>query len=279
MDFHTIESCLQGELRSDLVLLDDGGQFRGIQCARFHEGLETALGEGIAFRLDGRGRDRQRVARLQVRVRDAAHVPQLQEDAAALGVDGVGDLLPAGHVRFVVDARGPGVTLALWRDLGGLGDDQAGAGALGIVFGRQFGGHVARLGAAAGERRHDDAVLQLHRTQLHGLEEVTVKMGIGIGVGHADPFLLAFDGMNCVDLATDHGGGGSVPEKVHSLEGNAQPCRRSLRLCWPAMFSVKSAPARAPGGSAHPGAQRGWPRPTGVHGPGRRSHVWLPRRA
>ncbi len=50
-------------------------------------------------------------------VRDAAHVPQLAEDLAALGVHGVGDGPPAGDLRGRVDARRarPAVRLRVMR--------------------------------------------------------------------------------------------------------------------------------------------------------------------
>ena len=56
-------------------------------------------------------------------VRDAAHVPQLAEDLAALGVHGVGDGPPAGDLRRRVDAlrARPAVRLSVGRRGGGGG--------------------------------------------------------------------------------------------------------------------------------------------------------------
>ncbi len=59
------------------------------------------------------------------RVGDAAHVPQLQEDAAAGGVHGVGDVLPASHLFFRPDARGVGIAHALRAHGRGFAQDQA----------------------------------------------------------------------------------------------------------------------------------------------------------
>eukprot|EP01022_Parablepharisma_sp_SALTPOND_P021765 TRINITY_DN435_c1_g1_i1.p1 TRINITY_DN435_c1_g1~~TRINITY_DN435_c1_g1_i1.p1 ORF type:complete len:1304 (+),score=494.29 TRINITY_DN435_c1_g1_i1:15351-19262(+) len=186
VDLDTVEAGLDGQLRRRLVLRNDARQFGQFQRARGDEGLEAGFGEGIAFRLDGRRGDRQGVLRLQVGMGDAADVPQLQEDVAALGMHGVGHLLPGGDLGLVVDAGGEGIALALRRDLGGLGDDEAGAGALGVVLGSQFAGNVAGLRAAAGQRGHDDTILQLDGAQLYGFEQVAALAGDG----HVYPFLV-----------------------------------------------------------------------------------------
>ena len=46
-------------------------------------------------------------------VRDAAHMPQLHDDLAALGVHGVGHLLPAGELLRRIEAGHVGIALAL----------------------------------------------------------------------------------------------------------------------------------------------------------------------
>jgi len=87
----------------------------------------------------------------QAHMRDPAHVPQLQCDLAAGGVDRVGDGLPAGDLGLAVDARRVQVALAERIDLGGLGDDQAGAGTLAVVLDGQRRGHAAFDGPVASE--------------------------------------------------------------------------------------------------------------------------------
>ncbi|EIJ48216.1 hypothetical protein GWL_24580 [Herbaspirillum sp. GW103] len=47
------------------------------------------------------------------------------------------------------------------------------------------------------------------------------------GVGHADPFLLALLGMNCVDLTTDRSCVAVFRGRINSLDGNRRLCRRS----------------------------------------------------
>ena len=102
----------------------------------------------------------KRAVLLKVGVRDAADMPELKEDPAALRMDGIGHLLPPRHLSFAVDAGRIGVALALTRDLGRLADDQAGGRALPVIFGVEFIRGVVLVGAAAGQRRHDDAVGQ-----------------------------------------------------------------------------------------------------------------------
>ena len=125
--------------------------------------LVVADGQGAGG--DGLG------AVVEQRVAGAAAVPDLQEDAAAGLVYGVGDFFPAGNLGGVVDAGFvPEGGVAL-DGHGGFGDQQAGTGALGIVGGHQVAGDVAVFGAAAGERRHQDAVGEQQGAGLQRLEE------------------------------------------------------------------------------------------------------------
>ena len=103
---------------------------------------------------------------------DPAHVPELGEHDAPLGVDGIGYLLPACHLLGAVDARRPGVALAQGIYLGAFADDEAGPGTLGVV-GRHHGvGHVPGLaGAGAGHGGHDDAVGKVQLAEAKGAEQ------------------------------------------------------------------------------------------------------------
>ncbi len=70
-----------------------------------------------AFRQQRR-RHRGGAARLQRHVRDPADMPQLGVDATAGSVHGIGHPAPALHLIRAMDARGPGIALALRADLG-----------------------------------------------------------------------------------------------------------------------------------------------------------------
>ena len=100
-------------------------------------------------------------------------MPQLAEDEAAFGVDGIGDLLPGGHLVGGVDAWHVVEAIGGVGDQGGFGDEQRAGrrGALGVVGYHHFGGDVSVGGAVARHGRHGDAVLEEEISQLEGREE------------------------------------------------------------------------------------------------------------
>ena len=63
-------------------------------------------------------------------MRDAPGVPDLQEDFAAFGVNGVSHLAPALDLIGAVETRAADDSVALVGDLRAFGDDQPGARAL-----------------------------------------------------------------------------------------------------------------------------------------------------
>ncbi|MEJ1969713.1 MAG: hypothetical protein WDN03_13925 [Rhizomicrobium sp.] len=99
-------------------------------------------------------------------------MPELQEDMAAFLVDGVHDGLPAFGLFVGPDARRVGIADAHRLDRGGLGHDQAGAGALGVIFDGERRRHAAAFQrAGARQRRHPDAIGQGERAHLDGVEQ------------------------------------------------------------------------------------------------------------
>lgn len=169
VELDPVEAGVEGVACGLGIVGDDLPDFLHCQCARRRvldhlaaAGLRSAalgIDEDLhAFGHQRRGGHRGGVARLQRGVRDPADVPELGEDAPAGGVHRVGDLAPAGDLLGAVDARCPGVALALPADLGAFGNNQAGAGALAVVLGHQRGGDFATGGAGTGHRRHDDAI-------------------------------------------------------------------------------------------------------------------------
>src|SRR5215469_6592092 len=99
-------------------------------------------------------------------MRNAADVPKLEEYPAAGRVHGRGDAFPAGDLLGAVNTRSARIADPLRRYLRRLGDDQSGAGALGIVGGIKRPGRIAWAGPIAGHRRHHYAIGQLKRTEL-----------------------------------------------------------------------------------------------------------------
>jgi hypothetical protein len=91
-------------------------------------------------------------------MRNPTHMPELYEDSPAVGMHGIGDLAPAGNLLRGIQARGVLVTLGLGGHLRGLGDDQAGGGALSVVSRGQFARHKAGARTVARQGAHHDAV-------------------------------------------------------------------------------------------------------------------------
>ncbi len=90
--------------------------------------------------------------------------------SSLVGMHAVGDAAPAVELLDAVQARNVRIPLALLVDRGGLGDDQARAGALGVAGGHQRGGD--RVGrAVARQWRHDHPVGKLQRTHLDRIEQ------------------------------------------------------------------------------------------------------------
>ena len=75
-------------------------------------------------------------------MRNAAHVPQLHEEQSALPAHCVGCLARRRLLMAVDDARGD-VALPARPGLGRFGNDQAGAGALAVILGRNARRQIA----------------------------------------------------------------------------------------------------------------------------------------
>ncbi|MNE63855.1 hypothetical protein D3C80_1592310 [compost metagenome] len=75
-------------------------------------------------------------------------------------MDGIGHCAPAVNLRLCVDPGGVLIALALPGNLRGFADQQACAGALAVISGRELAGDKALTGAVTCQRRQDDAVRQ-----------------------------------------------------------------------------------------------------------------------
>lgn len=111
------------------------GLTRGCHCAGGH-GLQAVVHIGVGH---------------------SPGVIELQSDSALFGVDGIGDCPPALHLYFVVDPRlvDEGHRLA---HLGGLADDEACLGPLGVVLGHQSRRDRQWVAPHSRHRGHDDPV-------------------------------------------------------------------------------------------------------------------------
>ena len=109
---------------------------------------------------------------MQIDMADPSDMPELHEDAAAPGVNGIRDFSPARNLLCRVDAGGVLIALRLLGHLGRLCDDEAGTRALGVIERTELGRYVAGTGAAASYRRHRDAILEGERADLDRGEEI-----------------------------------------------------------------------------------------------------------
>ncbi|MCY1409546.1 hypothetical protein D9M71_248980 [compost metagenome] len=170
MDLHTVETGGLGIFGTDAVGLDDVGDLFGFQGARHRIVTQRTQQADVAPGGDGAGGHRGFAVQV-ARVGNAAHVPQLQDDLAAVGVHRLGDIAPALHLLVGPDAGAVRIADAQGRDRGGFADDQPGGRALGVVLGHQRVGHTAFVRAAAGQGSHDDAVGEFQVADLDRVEE------------------------------------------------------------------------------------------------------------
>ncbi len=147
------------------------GKLVELQRAGLRNVDEAVVDERLGLGPDRRGRHGRGAVLLQVDVRDAADMPELQEYPPALGVHGGRDLAPAVDLSLGVDAGRVLVTLSLLRDLRGLGNQQAGRRALAVILRGEIAWNEARASAIARQGRHDDTIGEGQRAESIGLKQ------------------------------------------------------------------------------------------------------------
>jgi hypothetical protein len=154
------------------------------QRARLVEGLQAGgVGEDLAGGADRARRHRLDARRLDVAAADAPGMHELQHDQPAVRVHRVGDAAPGSDLFRRRDAGLAAIGLADDARPSPLGDDQAGAGTLGVVRNHLVAGHAVGMGAVARHRRHHDAVAELEIAQPQGLHQSHQRTRIfGAGV-------------------------------------------------------------------------------------------------
>ncbi|MCY1444752.1 hypothetical protein D9M71_612380 [compost metagenome] len=106
-------------------------------------------------------------------------MPQLRDDLAAFGVNGVDDFLPASQRGFAIKMRDVRVAVgSLVPDRGAFGDDQAHAsgGATTVVL-DHFGIGDATRRERTGHRRHDHAGWQFEGAEVERFEQGFYRHG------------------------------------------------------------------------------------------------------
>ena len=164
MDLNAIEAGALRVFGGAAELLDDQRDLARFEGARSDEGLLRADEGDVA------GGDRE-LAVEEEGIGDAADVPDLLEDAAAVSVDGGGDGLPGFHLLLRPDAGDLRVADGHGADGGAFGDDEASGGALSVVLHHDGRGDIVRGAAQAGKRRHDDAAGEIEVAYLDGVEK------------------------------------------------------------------------------------------------------------
>ncbi len=170
MNLDTVGAGLNGAARRMAEVGDGPAHFLGRQRARRGHVLHPCRGEHLPVHGNRGGCYGLTMMRRIVGMRHTPGVHDLDEDTATLVVHGGGYLLPARDMRWAVDAGRREVALAVIGRLSAFGDDQADAGALGIIFGGQFSRRAVELGAAAGHRGHDQTVWQSVASDTDGRE-------------------------------------------------------------------------------------------------------------
>lgn len=171
VDLDAVEAGGERVLRALPVSLDHQRDLGGLQRPR-RLVLDHLAVRRHALELGGdrnrRRRHRQRTVRLERGVRDAADVPELQEDQAALGVHRIDHLAPARDLGLAVDAGDAGIAEAGGDHRRGFRDQQAAfCRALRVIFRVHRPRRQTRPRRPhPRQRRHHDTVLQLVGTDL-----------------------------------------------------------------------------------------------------------------
>src|SRR4051812_13918330 len=105
MDLDSIEAGLLRMPCSLFIVAQDARDFRELKRAGLGHFGETLLKIGFRIGANAGGRDRGPALRLQRRMRDAADMPELDEDASTGPVNGIGNLAPPGDLFRCVDTR------------------------------------------------------------------------------------------------------------------------------------------------------------------------------
>ena len=172
VDLDAVEAGFERILRGALEIVDDAWNFGELERTGLGDVGEAAVDEGLALGADRARRHRGCAIGLKIDVRDAADMPELDEDLAAALMHLIGDLAPAGDLVLGVDAGRVLVALALLRDLACFGDQKPCGGTLGVIVGGKRARYEgAGNGAVARQRRHHETVRQRDRAELVGLKQ------------------------------------------------------------------------------------------------------------
>jgi hypothetical protein len=171
MNFDAVEASLLRKFCSVDVFGNDSGNFGDFE-GPWGDVIDHLFSiKERSFGPDGRGGDWKNSVGLKAWMGDATDVPELEEDAASSGMNGLDDFFPSGDLFRGVDAGGVGVAVAERRDRGCFGNDESGRGSLVIVLGIQFVRDVACRGPAPSEGSHQNPMGEVKGPELKGSEK------------------------------------------------------------------------------------------------------------
>jgi hypothetical protein len=178
VQLNAVKPRREGVARGGREFGENARNFAQLERARHVVVLHTRrVGPHLAGGAYGRRRDERR-GRVPVRgVSDAAHVHELGEHPAALGVHGVGDLLPRGHLFGGLDRGRSRVAKAPSRRRHALGDDDAGGGPLRVVVDRERRRHAASERAAPSHRRHEQTIAGVEAADAARAQKIQIRHG------------------------------------------------------------------------------------------------------
>src|ERR1700722_11019875 len=116
MDFDAVEAGRQCIRSTTLEVVDDIRDFRKLERARLGDVGECSAYKSLAVGADRGRRHRLSAIHLPRGVRDAANMPELDEDVPAALMHAVRDFLPAFDLLLRIDAGRVLIALALLRD-------------------------------------------------------------------------------------------------------------------------------------------------------------------
>ena len=157
VNLDAVETGEPGVLRPLAIGFDHSRNLLERKSAGDRIGLLGPHQADVTLRGDRARRDRQ--GAVQIRgMRNAADVPELQQNAPAGFMHRAGDLGPSLYLLLGPDARRVGIADAHWRDRGRFRQDEAGRSALNVIVAHQFVRNTTGARPTASQRGHDDTI-------------------------------------------------------------------------------------------------------------------------
>jgi hypothetical protein len=171
VDLDAVEAGRLGVLGPAPIGLDDARNLLGFKGSRRDVSTLRAHQAHVALRRDRARRDRKRAIMIDG-VRDPPDMPELEQHAPASRVHALDNLSPALDLFVRPDAGGVRIADPLRRDRCRFGNDEAGGGALHVIFAHERVRNSALASRpVARQRGHENAVWKLEVADSERVEE------------------------------------------------------------------------------------------------------------